>query len=112
MLEFSNQFKFSLLWLDYGKSNNKIVSFQTLINDLDRTTGYHREEFNLKIAIMSFINAALKYGAGAVSLHVKKIIFITIHCRSSKYFVKPFERGRLRASVGGVGETGGRGKGG
>ena len=43
------------------------VCFQTLINDLDRTTGHYREEFNMKIAIMSFINAALKYGAGAVS---------------------------------------------
>lgn len=51
-----------------SKENNKknFLSFQTLINDLDRTTGQYREEFNLKIAIMSFINAALKYGAGAV----------------------------------------------
>lgn len=40
-----------------------------MINDLDRTTGHHREEFNLKIAIMSFINASLRYGAGTVSLH-------------------------------------------
>ena len=99
----------NLVCCGYGKSNYKNVSFQTLINDLDRTTGYHREEFNLKIAIMSFINAALKYGAGAVSLHDKKIIFTTIHCRSSTYFVKPFERGRLRASGEGVGETGRRG---
>jgi hypothetical protein len=47
-----------------------IVCFfvQTLLNDLDRSTGIYREEFNLKIAIMSFINAALKYGAGAVSM--------------------------------------------
>lgn len=52
-----------------SEENNKkknFLSFQTLINDLDRTTGQYREEFNLKIAIMSFINAALKYGAGAV----------------------------------------------
>lgn len=39
--------------------------FQTLINDLDRSTGAYKDEFNLKIAIMSFINAALRYGAGA-----------------------------------------------
>eukprot|EP00794_Sanderia_malayensis_P020228 gene20228-22204_t len=39
--------------------------FQTLINDLDRSTGIYKDEFNLKIAIMSFINAALRYGAGA-----------------------------------------------
>lgn len=40
---------------------------QTLLNDLDRSTGIYKEEFNLKIAIMSFINAALKYGAGEVN---------------------------------------------
>eukprot|EP00795_Rhopilema_esculentum_P003286 gene3286-1616_t len=39
--------------------------FQTLVNDLDRSTGIYKDEFNLKIAIMSFINAALRYGAGA-----------------------------------------------
>lgn len=44
-----------------------VAFFQTLINDLDRTTGLYRDEFNLKIAVMSFINAALRYGAGAVS---------------------------------------------
>ncbi|ESO96460.1 hypothetical protein LOTGIDRAFT_159871 [Lottia gigantea] len=38
--------------------------FQTLINDLDRSTGKYREEVNLKTAIMSFFNAALKYGPG------------------------------------------------
>ena len=51
------------------------VPFQTLINDLDRTTGHYREEFNLKIAIMSFINAALKYGAGAVCLGHMRVFF-------------------------------------
>lgn len=56
--------------------NKYFVSFQTLINDLDRTTGQYREEFNLKIAIMSFINAALKYGAGAVCLdHLHELMF-------------------------------------
>ncbi|KAK6182752.1 hypothetical protein SNE40_010364 [Patella caerulea] len=38
--------------------------FQTLITDLDRSTGKYRGEVNLKTAIMSFINAALKYGPG------------------------------------------------
>lgn len=43
------------------------IIFQTIINDLDRSTGLYRDEFSSKIAIMSFINAALRYGAGAVS---------------------------------------------
>ena len=41
---------------------------QLLICDLDRTTGRYRDEVALKTTIMSFINAALKYGAGQVSL--------------------------------------------
>lgn len=56
--------------------NKYFVPFQTLINDLDRTTGHYREEFNLKIAIMSFINAALKYGAGAVCLDHLCVFFL------------------------------------
>lgn len=55
----------------FQKFNEERTRFQTLINDLDRTTGYHREEFSLKIAIMSFINAALKYGAGAEQLEFR-----------------------------------------
>ncbi len=39
------------------------------MNDLDRSTGIYKDEFNLKIAIMSFINAALRYGAGAVRIN-------------------------------------------
>lgn len=42
------------------------VAMQTLINDLDRSTGRYRDEVNLKTAIMSFINAVLSQGAGEV----------------------------------------------
>ncbi|RMX61131.1 hypothetical protein pdam_00016690 [Pocillopora damicornis] len=55
----------------FQRFNEERTRFQTLINDLDRTTGQYREEFNLKIAIMSFINAALKYGAGAEHLEFR-----------------------------------------
>ncbi|XP_078350098.1 disheveled-associated activator of morphogenesis 2-like [Oculina patagonica] len=55
----------------FQKFNEERTRFQTLLNDLDRTTGHYREEFNLKIAIMSFINAALKYGAGAEHLEFR-----------------------------------------
>lgn len=40
------------------------------MNDLDRSTGIYKDEFNLKIAIMSFINAALKFSAGEVSAFI------------------------------------------
>lgn len=43
---------------------------QTLVTDLDRSTGRYRDEVNLKTAIMSFINAVLSKGAGEVS-HVQ-----------------------------------------
>lgn len=39
---------------------------QTLLNELDRSTGRYRDEVNLKTAIMSFINAVLNAGAGEV----------------------------------------------
>nr|XP_047132793.1 disheveled-associated activator of morphogenesis 2-like isoform X3 [Hydra vulgaris] len=45
--------------------------FQSLVNDLDRTSGLHKDEFASKIAIMSFINAALRYGAGAEHLEFR-----------------------------------------
>ncbi|KAL7992755.1 hypothetical protein Chor_017011 [Crotalus horridus] len=43
-------------------------NLQTLINDLDRSTGRYRDEVSLKTAIMSFINAVLSQGAGVESL--------------------------------------------
>ncbi|RLW09932.1 hypothetical protein DV515_00001842 [Chloebia gouldiae] len=42
--------------------------WQTLINDLDKSTGRYRDEVSLKTAIMSFINAVLSQGAGVESL--------------------------------------------
>ena len=38
------------------------------MHDLDRSTGSHKDEFNLKIVIMSFVNASLRYGSGVVSI--------------------------------------------
>lgn len=40
---------------------------QSLLNELDRSTGHYRDEVNLKTAIMSFINAVLNAGVGEVS---------------------------------------------
>ena len=61
---------------------NVLFYFQILLNDLDHTAGGYKDEFNWKIAIMSFINAALRYGAGAVStlvvyLHVYLFVFLS-----------------------------------
>ncbi|CAB1331125.1 unnamed protein product, partial [Coregonus sp. 'balchen'] len=50
--------------LHYQKFACERTRFQTLLNDLDRSTGRYRDEVNLKTAIMSFINAVLSQGAG------------------------------------------------
>ncbi|XP_063296134.1 disheveled-associated activator of morphogenesis 1 isoform X2 [Pelobates fuscus] len=54
--------------LHYQKYASERTRFQTLINDLDRSTGRYRDEVSLKTAIMSFINAVLSQGAGVESL--------------------------------------------
>ncbi|KAJ0062979.1 hypothetical protein NL108_010283, partial [Boleophthalmus pectinirostris] len=45
--------------------------FQSLVYDLDRSTGRYRDEVNLKTTIMSFINAVLGKGAGETSLEFR-----------------------------------------
>ncbi|XP_048259001.1 disheveled-associated activator of morphogenesis 1-like [Haliotis rufescens] len=50
--------------LHFQKHAGERTRFQTLICDLDRSTGKHRDEVCLKTAIMSFINAAINYGPG------------------------------------------------
>ncbi|XP_061091879.1 disheveled-associated activator of morphogenesis 1 isoform X1 [Conger conger] len=57
--------------LHYQKFAFERTRFQTLLNDLDRSTGRYRDEVNLKTAIMSFINAALSQGAGETSLEFR-----------------------------------------
>ncbi|XP_013925474.1 PREDICTED: disheveled-associated activator of morphogenesis 1-like [Thamnophis sirtalis] len=52
----------------YQKYASERTRFQTLINDLDRSTGRYQDEVSLKTAIMSFINAVLSQGAGVESL--------------------------------------------
>lgn len=45
--------------------------FQSITNDLDRSTGAYRDDVNLKTAIMSFINAVLNYGPGQENLEFR-----------------------------------------
>ncbi|XP_072356273.1 disheveled-associated activator of morphogenesis 2 isoform X1 [Scyliorhinus torazame] len=45
--------------------------FQTLLHELDRSTGKYRDEVHLKTAIMSFINAVLNAGAGVDNLEFR-----------------------------------------
>ncbi|XP_047677376.1 disheveled-associated activator of morphogenesis 1 [Tachysurus fulvidraco] len=54
--------------LHYQKYASERTRFQTLVNELDRSTGRYRDEVNLKTAAMSFINAVLSQGAGESSL--------------------------------------------
>lgn len=58
--------------------DKKNSNLQTLINDLDRSTGRYRDEVSLKTAIMSFINAVLSQGAGVVSSEATDGGFITL----------------------------------
>ncbi|XP_068574076.1 disheveled-associated activator of morphogenesis 1 isoform X2 [Cebidichthys violaceus] len=57
--------------LHYQKFASERTRFQTLLTDLDRSTGRYRDEVNLKTAIMSFINAVLSQGAGETSLEFR-----------------------------------------
>ncbi|XP_033627893.1 disheveled-associated activator of morphogenesis 1-A-like isoform X2 [Asterias rubens] len=55
----------------YQQYASERMRFQRLVNDLDRSTGHYREEVNLKTAILSFINAVIKYGAGEDNLEFR-----------------------------------------
>uniref|UniRef100_A0A669EYS4 Dishevelled associated activator of morphogenesis 1b n=1 Tax=Oreochromis niloticus TaxID=8128 RepID=A0A669EYS4_ORENI len=57
--------------LHYQRFACERTRFQTLVNDLDRSTGRYRDEVSLKTAIMSFINAVLSQGAGETSLEFR-----------------------------------------
>uniref|UniRef100_A0A8C9SN86 Dishevelled associated activator of morphosis 2 n=1 Tax=Scleropages formosus TaxID=113540 RepID=A0A8C9SN86_SCLFO len=55
----------------YQKYAAERTRFQTLLNELDSSTGRYRDEVNLKTAIMSFINAVLNAGAGEDNLEFR-----------------------------------------
>ncbi|XP_010780068.1 disheveled-associated activator of morphogenesis 2 isoform X1 [Notothenia coriiceps] len=55
----------------YQKYSAERTRFQTLLNELDKSTGRYRDEVNLKTAIMSFINAVLNAGAGEDNLEFR-----------------------------------------
>uniref|UniRef100_A0A672MWL5 Disheveled-associated activator of morphogenesis 1-like n=1 Tax=Sinocyclocheilus grahami TaxID=75366 RepID=A0A672MWL5_SINGR len=57
--------------LHYQKFSCERTRFQTLLNDLDKSTGRYKDEVSLKTAIMSFINAVLSQGAGEASLEFR-----------------------------------------
>ncbi|KAK2825822.1 hypothetical protein Q5P01_020036 [Channa striata] len=57
--------------MHYQKFASERTRFQTLVTDLDRSTGRYKDEVNLKTAIMSFINAVLSQGAGETSLEFR-----------------------------------------
>lgn len=63
--------KVLIAMLHYQKYAFERTRFQSIINDLDRSTGIYRDEVNLKTAIMSFINAVLNYGPGQENLEFR-----------------------------------------
>ncbi|KAI5101979.1 disheveled-associated activator of morphogenesis 1 isoform X2 [Silurus meridionalis] len=54
--------------IHYQRYASERTRFQSLVNELDRSTGRYRDEVNLKTTVMFFINAVLSQGAGESSL--------------------------------------------
>lgn len=57
--------------LNFQDFASERARFQSIVNDLDRSTGAYRDDVNLKTAIMSFINAVLNYGPGQENLEFR-----------------------------------------
>nr|XP_057933083.1 disheveled-associated activator of morphogenesis 1-like [Doryrhamphus excisus] len=57
--------------LHYQTFASERTRFQTLVTDLDRSTGRYRDEVSLKTAIMSLINALLSQGPGEASMEFR-----------------------------------------
>lgn len=57
--------------LNYQEFAGERARFQSIVNDLDRSTGAYCDDVNLKTAIMSFINAVLNYGPGQENLEFR-----------------------------------------
>ncbi|XP_042226159.1 disheveled-associated activator of morphogenesis 1-like isoform X2 [Homarus americanus] len=57
--------------LHFQKFAGERTRFQTLIVDLDRSWGNYADELSLKIALMSFINAIIRWGPGEDSLEFR-----------------------------------------
>ncbi|XP_076030296.1 disheveled-associated activator of morphogenesis-like protein [Oratosquilla oratoria] len=57
--------------LHFQKYSGERTRFQTLIVDLDRSWGNYADELALKIALMSFINAIIRWGPGEDSLEFR-----------------------------------------
>nr|XP_045619347.1 disheveled-associated activator of morphogenesis 1-like isoform X1 [Procambarus clarkii] len=57
--------------LHFQKFSGERTRFQTLIVDLDRSWGNYADELSLKIAVMSFINAIIRWGPGEDSLEFR-----------------------------------------
>ncbi|KAJ2951435.1 hypothetical protein O0L34_g13588 [Tuta absoluta] len=55
----------------YQKYAGERARFQSIINELDRSTGAYRDDLGVKTAIMSFVNAVLNYGPGEDSLEFR-----------------------------------------
>ncbi|GBP65290.1 Disheveled-associated activator of morphogenesis 2 [Eumeta japonica] len=57
--------------VQYQRYAGERARFQSVVNELDRSTGAYRDELGLKTALMSFVNAVLSYGPGEDSLEFR-----------------------------------------
>ncbi|XP_028176678.1 disheveled-associated activator of morphogenesis 1 isoform X2 [Ostrinia furnacalis] len=55
----------------FQKYAGERARFQSVVNELDRSTGAYRDDLGVKTAIMSFVNAVLNYGPGEESLEFR-----------------------------------------
>ncbi|XP_017852277.1 LOW QUALITY PROTEIN: disheveled-associated activator of morphogenesis 1 [Drosophila busckii] len=57
--------------LNFQEFATERTRFQSIVNDLDRSTYAYRDNVNLKTALMSFVNAVLNYGPGQENLEFR-----------------------------------------
>ncbi|KAH8396100.1 hypothetical protein KR222_003314, partial [Zaprionus bogoriensis] len=57
--------------LNFQEYATERCRFQSIVNDLDRSTYAYRDNVNLKTALMSFVNAVLNYGPGQENLEFR-----------------------------------------
>ncbi|XP_050677669.1 disheveled-associated activator of morphogenesis 1 isoform X2 [Leptidea sinapis] len=57
--------------IHFQKYASERARFQSIVNELDRSTGAYSDDLGLKTAIMSFVNAVLNYGPGEESLEFR-----------------------------------------
>lgn len=70
-MELPSYFQVLEAMVHFQKYAGERARFQSVVNELDRSTGAYRDDLGVKTAIMSFVNAVLNYGPGEESLEFR-----------------------------------------